>query len=562
MDNGNLATGGRILVDQLVAEGVDRAFGVPGESYLAVLDALHDTPEITYHLCRQEGGAAMMADAYGKLTGRPGICFVTRGPGATSASAGVHVAFQDSTPMILFIGQVGRSMTEREAFQEIDYRRMFGQMAKWVAEIDDAARIPEMVSRAFHTATSGRPGPVVLALPEDMLSTPMPAPVLARPYHASSGYPDPAQMDDLRGRLERAKRPLIIVGGGGWSRAAKADLEAFAATSELPVAASFRCQDYFDNEHPSYAGHVGIGIDPKLAARVRESDLLVLLGSRFGEMTSGGYSLMKIPNPDQPLVHVYPDAEELGRVYRPDLAINAGGAAFARAARALTENAAPLDASAWRDWTAGAHADYLAHNLPVETPGRLQLAKVVAWLMETLPREAILTNGAGNYTGWLHRFYRFREFRSSLCPTSGSMGYGLPAAVAAKAVHPERPVVCFAGDGCFQMHGQEIGTAVQGGLNIIVLVINNGSLGTIRMHQENHYPGRTSATDLHNPDFAALARAYGAHGEVVEDDADFPAAFARAQAAGKPALLELRVDLETITPSATLSGLRAKALAK
>ncbi|WP_340119293.1 thiamine pyrophosphate-binding protein [Pelagibius sp. 7325] len=558
MSESTLANGGRILVDQLVAEGVDRIFGVPGESYLAVLDALYDTPEVTYHLCRQEGGAAMMADAYGKLTGRPGICFVTRGPGATSASAGVHIAFQDSTPMILFIGQVGRGMTEREAFQEIDYRRMYGEMAKWVAQIDDAARIPEMVSRAFHTATSGRPGPVVLALPEDMLSAPVPAPLLARPYHASAGAPEPHLMAELWRRLQRARRPLVIVGGGGWSAEAKAELESFAAANSLPVAASFRCQDYFDNTHPCYVGQVGIAIDPRLAARVRETDLLILLGSRFGEMTSGGYSLMKIPNPDQPLVHVYPDAEELGRVYRPELAIHAGSAAFVRAANAMPA----LDGSVWQDWTAAAHADYLAHNTPTTIPGRLQMGKVMDWLRETLPPEAIITNGAGNYTGWVHRFYRFRHFRSQLAPTSGSMGYGLPAAVAAKAVHPDRPVVCFAGDGCFMMHGQELATAVQYGLNIIVIVVNNASLGTIRMHQENHYPARVSATDLVNPDFAALARAYGAHGELVEDDADFAAAFQRAQASGKPALLELRIDPEAITPSATLSGLRAKALAK
>ncbi|MEQ8356190.1 MAG: thiamine pyrophosphate-binding protein [Kiloniellaceae bacterium] len=558
MDNSNLAHGGRILVNQLVAEGADCAFGVPGESYLAVLDALHDTPELAYYLCRQEGGAAMMADAYGKLTGRPGLCFVTRGPGATSASAGVHVAFQDSTPMILFIGQVGRSMMEREAFQEIDYRRMFGQMAKWVAQIDEAQRIPEMLSHAFHTATSGRPGPVVLALPEDMLSTPVPAPLLAKPYHASTGYPDPALMEDLRLRLERAKRPLIIVGGGGWSAEAKAGLETFAGGNKLPVAVSFRCQDYFDNTHPSYVGQVGIGIDPRLAARVRETDLLILLGARFGEMTSSGYSLMKIPNPDQPLVHIYPGAEELGRVYRPDLAIQAGTAAFARAALSL----ARLDASAWQAWTASARADYLAHNAPTEIPGKLQYGKIIAWLSESLPPEAILTNGAGNYSAWLHRFYRFRHYRSQLAPTSGSMGYGLPAAVAAKALHPERPVVCFAGDGCFMMHGQELATAAQYGLNIIVIVVNNGMLGTIRMHQENHYPGRTSATDLANPDFTALARAYGAHGELVEDDADFAAAFARAQNAGRPALIELRLDPEAITPGATLSGLRAKASAR
>jgi acetolactate synthase-1/2/3 large subunit len=562
MADSNLVNGGRILVDQLLAEGVDRAFGVPGESYLAVLDALYDTPEITYHLCRQEGGAAMMADAYGKLTGRPGICFVTRGPGATNASAGVHVAFQDSTPMILFIGQVGRAMMEREAFQEIDYRRMFGQMAKWVAQIDDAERIPEMVSRAFHTATSGRPGPVVLALPEDMLSTAVPAPVSARRYHVSAGYPDPALMAELWRRFERAKRPLVIVGGGDWSAAAKADLEAFAEATRIPVAVSFRCQDYFDNAHPCYAGHVGIAIDPKLAGRIRESDLLILLGARFGEMTSSGYSLMKIPNPDQPLVHVYPDPEELGRVYRPELAIQAGSAAFARAARAMVEDGVTFDSAAWAESTAAAHSDYLAHNAPIEVPGRMQLGQLVAWLAKTLPPEAIITNGAGNYAGWVHRFYRFHSFRSQLAPTSGSMGYGLPAAVAAKAVHPDRPVICFAGDGCFMMHGQELATAVQYGLNIIVLVVNNGALGTIRMHQENHYPGRVSATELVNPDFAALARAYGAFGEVVEDGADFAAVFARAQASGKPALIELRLDPEVITPTATLSGLRAKALAK
>ena len=557
MSASNLANGGRILVDQLVAEGVDRIFGVPGESYLAVLDALYDTPEIPYHLCRQEGGAAMMADAYGKLTGRPGICFVTRGPGATNASAGVHIAFQDSTPMILFIGQVARDTTEREAFQEIDYRRMFGQLAKWVAEIDDARRIPEMVSRAFHTATSGRPGPVVLALPEDMLSTPVPAPTLAKPYHASAGAPDPLLMEQLWQRLRQARRPLVIAGGGGWSAEVAADLEAFAAAAQLPVAVSFRCQDYFDNEHACYAGHVGIGIDAKLAARVRESDLIVLLGARFGEMTSSGYSLMKIPNPDQPLVHVYPDPEELGRVYRPELAIQAGSAAFLRACRQMPT----LDGSAWRERTAAAHADFLAFNRPTEIPGRLQLGHIVGWLAETLPPEAIITNGAGNYATWLHRFYRFRRFRSQLAPTSGSMGYGLPAAVAAKAVHPDRPVVCFAGDGCYMMHGQELATAVQYGLPIIVIVVNNGKLGTIRMHQENCYPGRVSATDLANPDFAALARAYGASGEVVEDTADFAAAFERARGCGTPALIELRLDPEAITPAATLSGLRAKALA-
>ena len=557
MSDSNLASGGRILVDQLVAEGVDRAFGVPGESYLAVLDALYDTPEITFHLCRQEGGAAMMADAYGKLTGKPGICFVTRGPGATSASAGVHVAFQDSTPMILFIGQVARDTVEREAFQEIDYRRMFGELSKWVAQIDEAARIPEFVSRAFHTATSGRPGPVVLALPEDMLSASLPAPPLAKPYTPSAGYPAPQQLAALRQRFEQSGRPLIIVGGGGWSTMAKADLEHFATASGLPVAAAFRCQDYFDNDHDCYVGQVGIGIDPKLAARVKDSDLLVLLGCRFGEMTSSGYSLLQIPNPGQALVHIHPGAEELGRVYRPDLPIQAGGADFAAALAAME----PLTSGRWDAWTAAARADYLAHNRPTAMPGPLQLGEIVDWLDKTLPPETIFCNGAGNYTTWLQRIHRFRPYRSQLAPTSGSMGYGLPAAVAAKAVHPDRPVVCFAGDGCFLMHGQELATAMQYGLNIIVLVINNNMLGTIRMHQERHYPGRVSATDFVNPDFAAYARAFGAHGEVVERTEDFAAAFARAQGAGKPALLELRIDPEAITPTATLSGLREAALA-
>ena len=556
MSDSNLASGGRILVDQLVAEGVDRAFGVPGESYLAVLDALYDTPEITFHLCRQEGGAAMMADAYGKLTGKPGICFVTRGPGATSASAGVHVAYQDSTPMILFIGQVARDMVEREAFQEIDYRRMFGELSKWVAQIDDAARIPEFVSRAFHTATSGRPGPVVLALPEDMLSASLPAPPLAKPYTPSAGYPAPQHLAALRQQLEQSERPLIVVGGGGWSAAAKSDLEDFAAANRLPVAVSFRCQDYFDNDHDCYLGQVGIGIDPKLAARVKDSDLLVLLGCRFGEMTSSGYSLLQIPNPGQTLVHIHPGAEELGRVYRPDLPIQAGGADFAAALAAME----PLDSGRWDAWTAAARADYCTHNRPAAMPGPLQLGEIVDWLDKTLPPETIFCNGAGNYTTWLQRIRRFRRYRSQLAPTSGSMGYGLPAAVAAKAVHPDRPVVCFAGDGCFLMHGQELATAVQYGLNIVVLVINNNMLGTIRMHQERHYPGRVSATDFVNPDFAAYARAFGAHGEVVEWTEDFAAAFERAQAADKPALLELRIDPEAITPTATLSGLREAAL--
>jgi acetolactate synthase-1/2/3 large subunit len=548
----NSRTGGRILVDQLRRHGVDRAFAVPGESYLAVIDALYDTPEIALMICRHEGAAAMMADAYGKLTGRPGICLVTRGPGATNASAGIHIAYQDSTPVILLIGQVARGIVDREAFQEIDFRRMYGQLAKWVAQIDDARRIPEYLSRAFYTATSGRPGPVVLALPEDMLTDKVEV-ADAEPYQAVQTHPGGEQMTRLRDLLAVAKQPLVILGGGGWTAGACADLQTFAEANGLPVAVSFRCQDYFDNTHPNYAGHVGIGIDPRLAQRVRDADVLLVIGARLGEMTTSGYTLLDIPAPKQGLVHVYPGAEELGRVYQPQLAINASVSTFAAAARGL----APLDASAWRDWTSAARADYLAYLQPTRGPGEVELAEVVAWLKDNLPVDAIITNGAGNYTAWVHRFYQYRRYRSQLAPTSGSMGYGTPAAIAAKAQHRDRMVVCFAGDGCFLMTAQELATAVQYGLNIIILVVNNGMYGTIRMHQEREYPGRVIATDLVNPDFAALARAYGAYGERVERTKDFPAAFARAAAAARPALLELPIDPEAITPRATLGQIRS-----
>ena len=554
---GAARTGGQILVDQLRIHGADMAFGVPGESYLAVLDALHDAPEIQFLTCRQEGGAAMMADAYGKLTGRPGICLVTRGPGATNASAGVHIAFQDSTPLILLIGQVARDIVDREAFQEVDYRRMYGQLAKWVAQIDDPARVPEYLSRAFYTATAGRPGPVVLALPEDMLRESVVVPDAA-PYQRVEAHPGPEDLAGLRDMLAAAERPFVILGGGGWDAAACAGIQDFAAVFDLPVGVSFRCQDYFDNSHDNYAGDIGIGINPKLAQRIRDCDLLLVVGARLGEITSSGYTLFDIPVPKQSLVHVYPGAEELGRVYQPTLAINAGMRAFAAAARELRPAVAP----GWADWTRAARADYLANIEPADGPGAVQMAAIVAWLREHLPPEAILTNGAGNYTAWLHRFYQYRRYRSQLAPTSGSMGYGLPAAVAAKVVHPERPVVCFAGDGCFLMHGQELATAAHYGLNIIVLVINNGMYGTIRMHQEREYPGRLSNTDLTNPDFLLYARAFGAHGERVERTADFAPAFERAQASGKPALIELRIDPEAITPRSTLSQIREAALAK
>jgi acetolactate synthase-1/2/3 large subunit len=552
----NLRTGGRILVDQLEIHGVDLAFGVPGESYLGLLDALYDS-EIRYIVCRQEGGATMMAEAYGKLTGRPGIAMVTRGPGATNGAHGVHIARQDSTPMILFIGQVARGMRWREAFQEIDYRAMFGTFAKWVHEIDHPARIPEAISRAFHTAVSGRPGPVVIALPEDMLTEPADCADATR-YHTVDPHPGPAEMASLRRLLADAKRPFMVVGGGGWSAEACADIRAFAESFELPVGVSFRRQDYFDNRHPSYAGHVGISVAPPLSERVRDADLLLLVGTRLGEASSQSYGLIEIPEPKQTLVHVHPGAEELGLLYAPDLPIQAGMRAFAAAARALE----PVDTSAWRDQTRVAHEQYLASLEPPPSPGDVQLGAIVRWLSEHLSDDAIVANGAGNYCIWVNGYYQYRRYRSQLGPTSGSMGYGTPAAIAAKLVHPERPVVCFAGDGCFLMTGQELATAAQYQLPVIWIVVNNGMYGTIRMHQERDYPGRVVGTDLRNPDFAALARAHGGHGEVVERTADFPEAFRRAQATGTLALIDLRVHPEAVTPRYSLTQIREGALAK
>jgi acetolactate synthase-1/2/3 large subunit len=551
-------SGGQILVDQLRIHGVDHVFCVPGESYLAVLDALYDARnQIRLITCRQEGGAAFMAEAYGKLTGRPGICFVTRGPGAANAAIGVHTAFQDSTPMILFAGQVARDQAEREAFQEVDFRRMFGPLCKWVAQIDDPARIPELVSQAFHRAVGGRPGPVVIALPEDMLTDHAEAEDVA-PYKIVQAHPGVADLEAMRGLLGNARRPLMILGGGGWTAAAVDNIRLFAEANHLPAGTSFRCQDLFDNAHPNYAGHVGIGIDPALGERVKAADLLLVVGPRLGEMTTSGYTLLRVPVPAQTLIHVHAGAEELGRVYQATLPINAGMAAFAAAARALP----PVDSAAWRDWTKTTHADYLATLKPTISPGPVQMAEIVAWLRGHLPVDAIVTNGAGNYTTWVHRFHQYRRFRTQLAPTAGAMGYGAPAAVAAKAVHPERAVVCFAGDGCFLMNGQELATAVQYGLAAIFIVVNNGMYGTIRAHQERDYPGRESGTALVNPDFAALARSYGAHGAAVERTADFAGAFLAAQKSGKPALIEVKLDPEAISPRASLSQIRERALAK
>ena len=551
----SVRSGGQLLVDALKVHGADTVFCVPGESYLAALDAFHDHRDIRLIVCRQEGGAANMAEAYGKLTGRPGIVFVTRGPGATNASVGVHTAMQDSTPVILFIGQVDSETVEREGFQELDFRRMYGQMSKWVASIDRADRVPELVSRAFHTAVAGRPGPVVLALPEDMLKATA-AVSDTKPYQRVAAHPGADAMAQLRALLARAARPLAILGGNGWSQPACEDLHAFIRANGLPAVAAFRRQDLLDNRDPHYVGDVSVGMNPALQARVRESDLLIAIGPRLGEFTTNGYTLIDLPCPKQTLVHVHGGAEELGRVYQPDLAINAGMPEFARAAKAI----APVDSSAWKSWAAAARADYERWQEPTSMPGELNLAEVMTILRKRMPPETIITNDAGNFAIWVHRFYRYCGFRTQLAPTSGAMGYGVPSAVAAKLVHPDRPVICFVGDGGFGMTGQELATAVQYDASIIICVVNNGMYGTIRMHQEREYPGRLSGTQLRNPDFVALARAYGAHGECVTRTADFEPALERALAAGKAALLELKIDPDASTPRATLSGIRAEAL--
>ncbi|QCP47723.1 thiamine pyrophosphate-binding protein [Trinickia violacea] len=546
-------TGARLIVDALLTHGVDRVFCVPGESFLAVLDSLHDeTERIQTIVCRHEAAAANMAEATGKLTGRPGVALVTRGPGATHASIGVHTAFQDSTPMILLIGQCAREHLDREAFQEIDYRRMFGQMAKWVAQIDDARRIPEYLSHAFHTACAGRPGPVVLALPEDVLSDPCPAMPAAPAFQRVAASPAPQQIDKLRDLLEHAKRPMVIAGGSGWTPSACTDLRRFVDAWQLPIGCAFRYQDTIDNEHPNYAGDVGLGVNPALGARIREADLLLVIGPRLGEATTGGYTLLDIPKTKQTLVHVHQGAEELGRVYAADLPIVSGMPEIAAALAALEPRAAP----AWAGSAEDAHAAYLEWRKPRPMLGDVQLGEIMAQLRARLPNDAIVTNGAGNYAIWLHRHFAYRHYRSQLAPTSGAMGYGVPAAIAAKAMYPERAVVALAGDGCFMMAGQELATAMQYGLNVIFIVVNNEHYGTIRMHQERHYPERTHGTGLTNPDFAAFARSFGAHGETVERTADFLPALERSIASGLPALIELRVPKDVSTPNATLEQIR------
>jgi acetolactate synthase-1/2/3 large subunit len=497
-----------------------------------------------------------MADAYGKLTGRPGICFVTRGPGATNASVGVHTAYQDSTPMILFIGQVARPFLERGAFQELDFERMYGQMAKWVVRIDDPGRIPELLARAFTLATSGRPGPVVIALPEDMLREEAAA-VDAAPYKTVQASPGAAEMARLREMLAAAERPMMLLGGTTWTAQAAGDITAFAEANRLATASTFRRQDRIDNLHPCYAGDLAIGPSPKLAERVREADLIIAVGSRLSEIVSSSYTLFDVPRPRQSLVHVHMGVEELGRVYQAELPINAGMVNFAAAARALK----PVDSSAWGASTEAAHSEYLEYSLPVSNPGALQLAEIVSSLRDQLPRDTIVANGGGNFAGWVHRFWRYRDFGTQLGPTSGSMGYGVPAGVAAALAHPERTVLSCSGDGCFLMNGQEIATAVQYGAAPIFFVVNNGMYGTIRMHQEREYPGRVSGTALTNPDFAALAHAYGLHGETCERTADFASAFERARKSGRAALIELRLDPEAISTRTTLSKIRETSLA-
>ena len=549
--------GGKILADALVGHGVELAFGVPGESFLPALDGIYDVRDkLKFVICRQEGGASYMADAYGKLTGKPGVLFVTRGPGAANGAVGVHTAFQDSTPLVMFIGQVGNEMAEREAFQEIDYRRMYGPMSKWVAQIDRTERIPEYVSHAFHTAMAGRPGPVVLALPEDMLFAE--AAVADVPHYKTvRAAPAPADMRDVGNLLAGAQRPFVILGGSGWTKDSVVAMRAFLEQHNLSAGASFRCQDLLDNRSSSYVGHVGIGVDPNLAQRIKDADVVMVVGARLGEMTTSAYTLFDVPVPRQTLIHVHAGAEELGRVYQGAVLVNSGYPQFVDALGGLK-----LEGAKWREGTAAARKNYLAYCEPKPLPGKLQYGEIVKGLRETLPADAVICNGAGNFATWVHRYYQYRDFRTQLAPTNGSMGYGVPAAIAAKIAQPHRTVVAFAGDGDFLMNGQELATAMQYGANVIVIVVNNGMYGTIRMHQEREYPARVSGTELKNPDFAALARAYGAFGETVDATEAFAPALARAMSAGKPALIELRLDPEAITPTITLSALRAQAQKK
>lgn len=547
-----MVTGGQALIQALVDNGATLAFGVPGESYLAALDALHDASKaLQFITCRHEAGAANMAEAHGKLTGEPGICFVTRGPGATHASIGLHTAFQDSTPMIMLIGQVASDQVEREAFQEIDYRRYLSEVTKWTAEINDASRIAEYIGRAFRVATSGRPGPVALALPEDMLTSLCPKQPSV-PYVPAKAHPGADDLTQMKCLFEKAERPLVMLGGSGWDERSVEDVHRFIENNDLPVCVSFRCQDRFDNRHPNYVGDMGIGANPALVKRMQNADLLLVFGPRLGEMTTGGYARLNVPVPDQTLIHVHQGAEELGRVYQPALAINATPTTLAPLLAGL--KLTPKDG--WRTRTKEARAEYEAWIAPVENPGDVQLSELYTHMRTRLPANTVMCNGAGNYAAWLHRFYQYRAFGTQLAPTSGAMGYGVPAAIAAKIARPGAPVIALAGDGCFMMSVMELATAARYGANVIFLVFNNSMLGTIRMHQEREYPERVSGTDLTNPDFVALASSFGALGLRVEKTEDFAPALERALDADTPALIEIIVDPEAISPTATLSGLK------
>ncbi|SHI96982.1 thiamine pyrophosphate-dependent enzyme [Wenxinia saemankumensis] len=545
--------GGQVLIESLINLGGRKAFGVPGESFLAALDAMHDSRgRLDFVLCRQEGGAAFMAAAWGKLTGEPGLCFVTRGPGATNASIGIHTAMQDSAPMLVFVGQVATDQKGREAFQELDYRAVFGTMAKWAVEIDDPARLPEILLRAWTTATTGRPGPVVVALPEDMLSAPCPAAPLTGAARIAPPAPDAAALAEAQALMAEAERPLVLVAGAPWLGDAQAALLRFAEASDIPVVAAFRYQDQVDNASPCYAGEAGVGMPPHVARLIREADTILALGLRFGEMTTGAWSLLDVPEPRQRVIHVHASDREIGKVYRPALALHADPAAVARALTPVR--------GGWSDWRAQARSDYESALQAPPQPSPVDMGAVTRHLQEVLPGDAILTNGAGNFAIWPNKHFRFGRDQRLLAPQSGAMGYGLPAAIAARIAHPERCVVCYAGDGDLQMTLQELATAVQHDAAPIVLVVNNGIYGTIRAHQEQHYPGRVSGTEMTSPDFAALARAYGLHAERVERTEDFPDAFARARAARSGALLDLDVAAEAIAPRATITSLREGAL--
>jgi acetolactate synthase-1/2/3 large subunit len=555
--NQALFSGGQLVVAALRAHRVDMAFSVAGESYLEVLDALFDAPDIHLVTCRQEGGASFMAEAYGKLTGRPGVLLVTRGPGACNASIGIHTAFQDSTPLVVLVGQVARHQIDREAFQEVDFRRMFAPLAKWVAQIDMAERVPELINQAFQVAASGRPGPVVLALPEDMLRDRCAAAV-AGPYRAVRAYPGAADLSELRRLLAAAERPMMLVGGGGWSDEACRDIAGFARANDLPVCCSFRRQDIVDNRLPCFVGDLGTGASPALVMRVKEADLLLAVGARIGEITSQSYSLLGIPEPGKVLVHVHASAEELGRVFRPSLAIQSGMPEFGAAVARLTPVAPPR----WSSWREALRAEYEAGLVPSSSGGPLDLGEIMRWLRDRLPDDTIVTSDAGNFSGWPNRFLQYRRPGRQLGPTSGAMGYGVPAAVAAKLVYPDRLVVGFCGDGGFMMTGQELTTATLEGTGPIILVFNNSMYGTIRMHQERRFPGRVVGTALRSPDFLALAQAYGVFGASVTSTADFAPAFEEAASSSRAAIIELKMDPEMITTRTTLSEIRRQAEAR